>query len=127
MKRLALLACLGLAGCIDTIPVSAVPGAADPSELNDARALVTYDFFDPTTPLFRNEMTYALENGEKVICGQVNAKNRLGAYVGFTPFYVRYGIEGGRVVARMVRTDVGATMGCNQLRDKGMIALPNPT
>ncbi len=126
MKRSFVLICAALVGCAETVPVAAVPGTAAAPEVAQARALVVYDFFDPSSPLFRNERVYALENGDKVICGEVNGKNRMGAYVGFSPFYIRYGIEAGEVAARTIRTEVGATIGCNQLRDTGTIALPNP-
>lgn len=44
---------------------------------------------DPGSTQFRNWDGYTLSNGDRVICGEVNAKNGFGAYVGYSPFYIR--------------------------------------
>ena|SRR6185503_9265874 len=54
---------------------------------------------DPRSAQFQNERSLTNKNGNKVVCGEVNAKNGFGGYVGFTRFYVedwsytRVGIE----------------------------------
>lgn len=54
------------------------------------KGAMSYDLFDPSAAQFRNlvgaEVT--LNSGKTVrrICGEINGKNRLGAYVGFERF-----------------------------------------
>lgn len=64
--------CVGLAGCGG--PVS------------DAKKLVAHDLKDPSSAQFREIKTVA-----DTVCGEVNAKNAYGAYVGFKHFFVRDG------------------------------------
>lgn len=51
---------------------------------------IAHDLKDPASAQFRSLRTYALANGERITCGEVNGKNSFGAYVGFQPFYVRH-------------------------------------
>jgi len=46
-----------------------------------AKALVSAQLIDPDSAKFRN----VREHGA-IVCGEVNGKNRMGAYVGFKPF-----------------------------------------
>lgn len=46
------------------------------------KAQVVADFYDPASAQFRN-----LVVSRAGLCGEVNGKNRLGAYVGFRKFY----------------------------------------
>ena len=57
-------------------------GACD--QYSEAKEAVAYGLIDPTSPLFR-EVKKCYFNPD-VIEGEVNAKNRMGAYVGFEPF-----------------------------------------
>ncbi|WP_368655386.1 hypothetical protein ABRY94_11690 [Castellaniella ginsengisoli] len=53
------------------------------------RASVLAKLADPGSAQFRNETfisPWGLANG--TLCGEVNAKNELGGYVGYKPFYV---------------------------------------
>jgi hypothetical protein len=59
----------------------------DPQKIKALIAKVPYDFFDPSSAKFRNLRKAATQYPDRTICGQVNAKNRLGAYVGFKPFF----------------------------------------
>ena len=45
---------------------------------------LTHDFFDPTSAQIRS---LKMNAGYKSICGEVNGKNRMGAYAGFKPFW----------------------------------------
>ncbi|MDO8652028.1 MAG: hypothetical protein Q7R66_07555 [Undibacterium sp.] len=45
---------------------------------NKAKAAITYNLVDPSSAQWRNT---GLE--ESMFCGEVNAKNRMGAYVGY--------------------------------------------
>jgi hypothetical protein len=52
------------------------------------RNLVTKDFFEPSAAEFRNTKLVRNFNfrGGNLLCGEVNAKNEAGGYVGFRPF-----------------------------------------
>lgn len=76
-----------------------VPGT-EQNAIYKARKAVEYGLTDPTSPLFRNERVVQLDREKKAVCGEVNAKNRMGAYVGFTPF--AYDIATGKAVLRPV-------------------------
>ncbi len=57
----------------------------------DAKAAQAAQFKDPGSAQFRG--TYVIRWDDKgreiyTLCGEVNAKNSFGAYVGFAPFYV---------------------------------------
>jgi hypothetical protein len=56
---------------------------------------VSYDLIDPSSAQFRN---VAVVGGW--VCGEVNAKNRFGAYVGFKPFYGAY-IDGAEAIGHI--------------------------
>jgi hypothetical protein len=43
---------------------------------------VVADFYDPSAAQFRN-----LKQNYQALCGEVNGKNKMGAYVGFKRFY----------------------------------------
>lgn len=61
-----------------------------------AKDVLTADFKDPDSAKFRSLAVYQqIDSRELALCGEVNAKNSYGAYVGFRPFYV---------------TDAGATL-----------------
>lgn len=79
MKRssfaaIALAALLG--GC------DLVPGSGAYRE-NQARAAAAQLLIDPASAQFRN-----VADRDGAVCGEINGKNRMGAYVGFTRFYV---------------------------------------
>lgn len=59
-----------------------IPGTKTHSALH-ARKLAADKLIDPTSAQFRK-----LAVSGTTICGEVNAKNRMGAYVGFGRFYV---------------------------------------
>lgn len=68
---MAMLACVGLASC-------------GPSPTEKAKELASYDLFDPTSAQFRG----LNEVGKNCVSGEINAKNKMGAYIGFRPFLV---------------------------------------
>lgn len=53
--------------------------------LNKAQAAITYGFKDPDSAKFRN-VRYVKYEERIVICGEVNAKNSYGGYVGYENF-----------------------------------------
>jgi hypothetical protein len=61
---------------------------APPPDLSDAEWKSLFDgfsdrFADPLSAQFRK---LARSTKKGIVCGEVNAKNRLGGYVGFVPF-----------------------------------------
>ena len=95
MKRLVFITLfLFLAACAPPIDVvSYQPLTLTSAQMALVEATVTRDLFDPESARFRD--VYAARStvsrdGEQVevtvVCGYINAKNRVGGYVGFTPF-----------------------------------------
>lgn len=84
MKQETLLK-LRIAGIVLAFSVGAcdlIPG----TEAHDhakAREAVSRTLIDPSSALFQN-----VRSGDGFVCGEVNAKNRMGAYVGFVRFHV---------------------------------------
>lgn len=54
-------------------------------EAQEAQELVRHDMLDPSATQFRN---MAVNNKGGCVTGEVNGKNRFGAYTGFRPFVV---------------------------------------
>lgn len=78
-----------LAGCTD----------ADSARIDLARNAVKEKLSDPGSAQFRNDRITEAEPGIKAkggfyVCGEVNAKNRMGGYTGFTQY-----------VASIIKTD----------------------
>lgn len=79
---------LGIAAAI------ALAGCADYKLEKDGVEAVRAAMLDPESAQFRNVRVVANRGGGKLVCGEVNSKNRLGGYVGFQPFLV----DGGDVM-----------------------------
>lgn len=62
-----------------------MPGTAAYKE-EKAKNIAAQLLIDPSSALFR-----AVRTGDGAVCGEINGKNRMGAYVGFTRFYVSTG------------------------------------
>lgn len=84
-------AALTLAGCVQMTPIAEtklIP--LTPAQIAEIQSTVTYDFYDPGSAQFRNirAVDVTLQNGkqERRVCGEVNGKNRMGGYTGFTMF-----------------------------------------
>lgn len=69
----ALAVALGLSGCGE-------------SNVDTAQSLVAAQLVDPDAAKFRD----VAETSSGLVCGQVNGKNRVGAYAGFSRFFVRF-------------------------------------
>ena len=117
---------LGLAACVPTYQAAVSPDRPSAADVERAKAAVVYDFFDPDSAQFRNIVGYRVQTGDQIICGEVNAKNRFGAYVGYQGFYVR---QGRNAVAKVyVDSDplYWGTQACREAA-RGSIPLPAPT
>ncbi|WP_323615253.1 hypothetical protein [Pseudomonas putida] len=90
MKRLALVVLAGiiLAGCGN-------------SDIDRAHQAVGELFNDPASAQYRNDR--AVKGG---VCGEVNAKNAFGAYVGFTAYAVALN-DDGSTLAFLKKPDEG--------------------
>ncbi len=75
---------------------------------------------DPDSAKFRNWAAYEVSNGDRIVCGEVNAKNSYGAYVGFDPFYVR--LRGRETIS--AQTSGAAVTGCNRAASGSMMVMP---
>jgi hypothetical protein len=91
LKLPALLVCaVALAACEPTVPVAVARAPAVSAETELAQALVADSLKDPASAQFRGVESFILSTGDRVVCGEVNAKNSYGGYAGFSPFYVRH-------------------------------------
>jgi hypothetical protein len=79
MKRLAVVALAGmvLAGCGE-------------SDIDRARKLISAQLKDPSSAQYRNE--WSKDGGW--VCGEVNAKNSFGGYIGFRHYTVIWQDDG---------------------------------
>lgn len=105
MKRLALMAVLGVVGC------QWVPGT-DAHKAEAAKSLVREELFDGDSARFENVVVSRSETGKVQVCGWVNAKNRYGAYVGPERFLV----DGNRVagIGAAAPPEFGACVALNE-------------
>lgn len=114
MKKLLAIASLLLAaGCVqdrNTIPVKSTPSSPTKTEMAITTSAVSDAMRDPESTRFRKWTAYQLSNGDRVVCGEVNAKNGFGAYVGYSPFYIRF--RDGK--PESVLTDWQASEGCHR-------------
>lgn len=87
-----LLAVLGVVAAIAAAPVVFAQNYS--AMVAKAKAVVSHDFKDPESAKFRNLGIYRSKTGkpEPYVCGEVNAKNSYGAYVGYKRFVVADGI-----------------------------------
>jgi hypothetical protein len=84
-------AIFALSACNTMTPISeSKPVGLSSSQLEQIKATVTYDFFDPSSAMFREiravDVTLANGTTERRVCGEVNGKNRMGGYVGYSMF-----------------------------------------
>ena len=73
---------------IAVLLISVATGAAAKDYSNfvaKTKQAITRDFKDPSSAQYRNLAVYS-DDGDLALCGEVNAKNSYGAYIGFTPF-----------------------------------------
>lgn len=66
--------------------------------LESAKANVTRDFKDPRSAQFRG-LFVSRNDALLILCGEVNAKNSFGAYVGFRKFYAAALADGVHLIA----------------------------
>ncbi|MGX9351456.1 hypothetical protein ACS3QZ_09650 [Shimia sp. W99] len=89
MRGLLILAAIVLSGCMSTTSVSTKQATVEPREIFWAKNTLAEQTVDPGAAQFRNIFVADLSNGDRVYCGEMNAANGVGGYLGFTPFYMR--------------------------------------
>ena len=121
---LGVLGLFGLTGCMNAnaVSVNTFPSKSPTKVFKMAQIAVSERMRDPESTRFKSEfMAYDLSNGNKVVCGTVNAKNAMGGYVGYQPFYVRL-LSSGTVMRFYLSSQTGSfeykliTNMCNNVR-----------
>lgn len=83
MKHIFLLSCVAvLAACSsspNTLSVTAAPITVEPREMFDAKNIVASKTANPDAARFEGFQAYALSNGDRLFCGDMNS----------VPFYIR--------------------------------------
>ena len=82
--------------------------AVSDAEIGDIRRAFELDLFDAQAARFQRVCKFQFKERETDVtayCGLINAKNRIGAYVGYRPFYYRKGAAKGGVFSPSM--DVG--------------------
>ncbi len=73
-----------------------VPGT-DEHRIAQGEKIASQQLIDPTSALFRNSASFELNSDEgetdNSVCGEINGKNRNGAYVGYSRYIAVIGME----------------------------------
>ena len=81
---------LFLSGCVVSQIVEQKPVRLSSKQIQSIQAAASYNLIDPESANFRNVRARDIrrEDGTEAVefCGEVNAKNRMGGYAGFSPF-----------------------------------------
>lgn len=87
--------------------------------IDAAKKAVEINLTDPSSVQYRNVKAYS----EDIVCGDVNAKNKMGGYVGFEPFIFN-GRKLGEVQMKFVTT-VDQELWCNNNPQKRLTDMKN--
>lgn len=79
-----------VAACTPATQLTANRITLSPAIETQAKALASQDLIDPESTRFRGLRAWQLSNGDIAVCGEQNARNRFGGYVGFQALYLRY-------------------------------------
>lgn len=94
---------IALTACVADV-ASKQPFTLDTAQIEETKYYVSYNLRDPATAQFRNihGSNVIDKNGvrESFVCGEVNSKNLVGAYVGYTPFIFNVGTKATQVASR---------------------------
>ena len=90
MRFIGLIAVLlALANCAPKVEVTALPSPVEEPEQAFVTQILSQDLRDPGSAQFRGWQGFDLSNGDRIICGKINATNGFGGFVGFSAFFVR--------------------------------------
>lgn len=95
-------------GCAPKVEVTALPGPVEAAEQAFVTQVLSQDLRDPGSAQFRGWQGFDLSNGDRIVCGKINATNGFGGFVGFTAFFVRLT---GQSVQRMYIDDGSSSAG----------------
>ena len=73
---------------------------------------------DPGSVMYRNTRAYRLANGDIAYCGEQNARNRMGGFVGYTAFYVRFTPSASGPVTKSEKREFLADIACESLASR---------
>ncbi|WP_073252287.1 hypothetical protein [Shimia gijangensis] len=128
MKKLILLAgVLTVAGCSNpnTLQVTTAPATPEPREVFYAKNIVAAETANPNGAKFDDFKAYQLSNGDRVYCGQMNAMDEVGGYLGYQPFYIR---RSGSTIKSVHYTEKSADFAdkkCTEARNGGLMISPD--
>ena len=109
MRFIGLIAVLlALANCAPKVEVTALPSPVEEPEQAFVTQILSQDLRDPGSAQFRGWQGFDLSNGDRIICGKINATNGFGGFVGFSAFFVRLT---GQSVQRMYIDDGSSSAG----------------
>lgn len=84
------IATLALAACTAD-PAVMLTTQNTPTTAADRAALaaLTDQAKDPASVQFRGVRSFATSGNQRIVCGEYNARNSFGGYVGYLPFWIR--------------------------------------
>ena len=97
-----------LAACAPKVDVAAIPSEVGEPERTFLTTILSENLRDPDSAQFKGWQGFDLSNGDRIVCGKINATNGYGGYIGFTAFFVRLT---GRAVQRMYIDDGSSSAG----------------
>ena len=103
-----------LCACVATEPVAVSPVVMRAADAVIARAHIRATLRDPESARFQKEEQFRTAQGDQILCGEYNATNGFGGYVGYSPYYVR--LRGGLVDAAHLSGSLAA-IGCRRARE----------
>lgn len=60
-------------------------------QLSEIKGNIANTLFDPSSAIFHDDIYLLEDDANTILCGKLNGKNRFGAYVGWTHFFVLAG------------------------------------
>ena len=97
-----------LAACAPKVDVAALPSEVAEPERAFLTTILSENLRDPDSAQFKGWQGFDLSNGDRIICGKINATNGYGGFIGFTMFFARLT---GPVVQRLYIDDGSSSAG----------------
>lgn len=89
IRFVSIVAALALSACVAPVVTSQKIALSD-GQIRAIKSVTSYNLKDPSSAQFRNirqaKLTRQDGSEELLVCGEINAKNSFGAYVGFRTF-----------------------------------------
>ena len=94
MKKVITLAFFPLAACgvtdPNTVEITTNDIRLSSKQVATAKSAIAEQSREPEAVRFRNLVGFKSSAGDIIVCGEVNAKNAYGGYVGYRPMWVRF-------------------------------------